>query len=74
MTTVSNTFPVASTTANLHPVRNAGSHPRTTCPVIGGCIRSCAKFFPKTLIASVLAFSVSSFLISRSIDGAIRRL
>ena len=26
---VSSTFPVASTTASLHPVRNAGSHPST---------------------------------------------
>ena len=31
---------VGSTTASLHPVRNAGSHPSTTWPVIGGCIKS----------------------------------
>ena len=36
MTTVSRTLPVASTTASLHPVRKAGSQPRTHLPAMGG--------------------------------------
>ena len=74
MTVVSSTLPVASTTASLHPVRNAGSHPSTFLPAIGGCIKSCSKFLPKTLIAPSSAFSVNSLRISLSIAGAIRRL
>ena len=74
MTVVPSTFPVASTTASLHPVRNAGSQPSTTCPVMGGCIRSWCRFFPNTSIAPSSAFSVSSFRISRSMAGPIRRL
>ena len=73
-TTVSNTLPVGSTTASLHPVRNAGSHPKTVLPSIGGCMRSCVKFFPKTVMAPSCAFSVISLRISLSMDGAMSRL
>ena len=41
---------------------------------IGGCMRSCSRFFPNTWIAPSSAFSVIRFLTSRSIAGAIRRL
>ena len=71
MTFVSSTFPVASTTASLQPVRNAGSQPSTTFPAIGGCNKSCSKFLPNTLIAPSSAFSVRLLRISRSIAGAI---
>ena len=74
MTTVSKTFPVLSTTASLQPVRNAGSQPNTTFPAIGGCMRSCSKFLPNTRIAPSCALSVSSLRISRSTEGAIKRL
>ena len=73
ITFVSSTFPVASTTASLQPVRNAGSQPKTTFPAIGGCNSSCSKFLPKTLIAPSSAFSVRSLRISLSIAGAIKR-
>ena len=73
ITFVSSTFPVGSTIASLQPVRKAGSHPRTVFPAIGGCMRSCSRFLPKTVMALSSAFSVSSFLISRSMAGAIRR-
>ncbi len=69
-TVVSSTFPVLSTTASLQPVRNAGSHPSTFLPAIGGCIRSCSRFLPNTFIAPSSAFSVNSFRISRSTAGA----
>ena len=70
-TVVSNTFPVGSTIAILQPVLKAGSHPNTTFPAIGGCISNCSKFLPNTFVALSSAFSVQSFLISRSTDGAI---
>ena len=73
MTVVSSTFPVASTTASLQPVRNAGSQPSTTRPATGGCIRSCFKFLPNTLMAPASAVSVRELRISRSMAGAIRR-
>ena len=41
------TFPVSSTTANLHPVRNAGSTPKTTFPFIGGCNNNWRTFSEK---------------------------
>ena len=71
ITFVSRTFPVASTTASLHPVLNAGSQPSTTLPAIGGCKRSCSRFLPNTLIAPSCAVSVSVLLISLSMAGAI---
>ena len=39
----------------------------------GSHTRSCSRFLPNTVIAPSSAFSVSSFLISLSIAGAIRR-
>ena len=74
ITVVYNTFPVGSTIAILQPVLNAGSHPKTVFPIIGGCINNCFKFCPNTLIAPSSAFSVSKFLISLSIAGWISRL
>ena len=71
---VSSTFPVSSTTASLQPVLKAGSHPSTTLPVTGGCIRSCVRFLPNTFIASSSAASVRLDLISLSIEGAISLL
>ena len=71
ITFVSRTFPVASTTASLHPVLNAGSQPSTTLPAIGGCKRSCSRFLPNNLIAPSCAVSVSVLLISLSMAGAI---
>ena len=70
MTTVSRTFPVGSTTESLHPVLNAGSHPRTVHPAMGGCMRSCFKFLPNTSIAPSSALEVRSLLISLSTAGA----
>ena len=74
ITFVSSTFPVSSTTASLHPVLKAGSQPSTTLPATGGCIKSCVRFFPNTLMASSSAFSVRLDLISLSIEGAISLL
>ena len=74
MTVVSSTFPVASTTAILQPVRKPGSQPSTTFPVMGACIKSCFRLSEKTRMAPSSAFSVKIFRISVSIEGAIRRL
>ena len=62
ITFVSRTFPVASTTASLHPVLNAGSQPSTTLPAIGGCKRSCSRFLPNTLIAPCRICECASYL------------
>ena len=74
ITVVSRIFPVASTTASLQPVLNAGSQPRTVLPPIGGCMRSCSRLLANIFIAPSCAPIVSSFLISVSIDGAMSLL
>ena len=71
ITLVYNTLPVSSTIASLQPVLKAGSQPNTVFPAIGGCIRSCFKFWPNTEIAPSSAFSVKEFLISLSMAGFI---
>ena len=67
-------FPVSFSTATLHPVLYPGSMLIIRAPFTGGTIRSFSVFFAKTFTASASARSVSMFLISRSADGAIRRL
>ena len=62
---------MGSATASLHPVLKAGSQPRTTLPAMGCCIRSCSRFEEKTRIAPSSASSVSWFLSSLSMAGAI---
>ena len=71
---LSKNLPVASNTATLHPVLKPGSYPITTLPFIGGCIRSAFKFSLNINIAPSSPLSVSSFLISLSIDGNINLL
>lgn len=64
-------LPLSSRQASLHPVLNAGSNPRTRYPVIGLVISRFSRFDLNTSMALSSAFSVSSALISRSIDGRI---
>ena len=70
-TAVSNTFPVSSITANLHPVLYAGSKPSTVYPFNGAPSNNCFAFLPNTSIAWISALSVKSDLISLSNDGSI---
>ncbi len=51
MTVFARNFPVGSTTASLHPVRNAGSNPRTVFPLTGDVSSSCLRFSPKSRAA-----------------------
>ena len=67
-------FPVSARAATLHPVLYPGSMASTRAPFTGGTMRSFSVFLANTFTASFSARSVSSFLSSRSMDGAIRRL
>ena len=44
MTPIFKTDPVGDNTANLQPVLNAGSNPRTTASFIGGVSNKFSKF------------------------------
>ena len=67
-------LPVLSITASLHPLVKPGSNASTIFSLIGGCSKSASTFLLKLLIASILALSVRSLLISLSIDGYINLL
>ncbi len=71
MVSVANNFPVASTTATLHPVRIPGSRPRITFGPAGDANNNSCRFLAKILIASASAASrnltKSSVLIWRCI-------
>mmetsp|Transcript_46593 Transcript_46593/g.118904 ORF Transcript_46593/g.118904 Transcript_46593/m.118904 type:complete len:264 (+) Transcript_46593:148-939(+) len=71
---VSTILPVASTTASLQPVRNAGSTPSTTLPGRGACSRRLDRFLPKTCTALACALVVRSERSSLSIVGLRSRL
>ena len=60
----SKNLPVWSITANLQPVLNAGSTPKTILPLSGACNNKFLRFKPKMLIACSSAFSFSSALFS----------
>ena len=71
---ISNTFPVGSIAANLHPVLKAGSTPNTNLSFNGACNNRLSKFIENTLNACCWALSVKSLRISLSTDGKIKRL
>ena len=71
-TDTSSIFPVSSMTANLQPDLNAGRRRAPFC-LLGAAAKADSSSFPKDVIASASAFSVSAVLISRSTDGAINR-
>ena len=64
-------LPVSSRHASLHPLVYPGSNASTLLFLIGGCKSKLSKFLPKFSIAVSPAFSLSSLLISLSIDGPI---
>ena len=74
ITSIFRGLPVESNTANLHPVRNAGSYPSTVFPFIGGVSNRFSTFFEKLSIAVISAVSFNSLLISLSTLGNINLL
>ena len=65
--------PLGDKTANLQPVRKAGSNPKTLEFLIGGVKSKCSKLSWKVKIALLDAVSVNSLLISLSTLGKIKR-
>ena len=70
---MSKTLPYGFKTANLQPVRKAGSKPKTVLSLIGFVIKRCSKLSWKVKIALLSAFSVNSVRISLSTLGKISR-
>ena len=69
MTSTVSFLPDSSITANLHPVRKAGSKPKILLFFIGACKSSLPRLSEKTSILASWAFSVRVFLTNLSKEG-----